>query len=134
MARSREAGWIPTPERGTFEEHVRLGACSVSIPHWACSSRYPPTRLQCLVHVRCRPCLPDYTSVHVYLPVTLWGTRESGTESLLSSYPSRTSLTHVQTLKRREFQLHSRREQWNLSINLIRPYLLKTRWDMSEVT
>lgn len=134
MARSREVGWILAPERGPCEEHVRLGACSVSIPHWACSSRYPPTRQRYLVHIRCSPCLPDYTSVHVDLPATLWGSRESGTESLLSNFPSRTHLTHVPTLKSREFQLHSRREQWNLSINCIRPYLLTTRCDMSEVT
>ena len=134
MARSREAGWIPAPERGTFEEHVPLGACSVSVPHWACSSRYPHTRQRYLVHVRCRPCLPDFTSVHVDLPVTLWGTRESGTERLLSSDPSRTHLTHFQSLKRRELQLHSRREQWNCSINFIRPSVLTTRCDMSVVT
>ena len=108
VARSREAGWIPAPERGTFEEHVRLGACSVSVPLWACSRRCPPSgAVVTLVHVRCRPCLPDLTAVHVGLPVTLWGARGAGTERLLSRCPSRTRLTHFQTLKRRESQLHS---------------------------
>ena len=32
------------PPRGAplRKEHVRLGACSVSVPLWACSQRYPP--------------------------------------------------------------------------------------------
>lgn len=69
--------------------------------YWAglAFSQHPRTPHRYLVHVRCKQCLPDLTSVNVDLPVTRWETRESGSEGLLSSYPSRTHLTRCQTLK-----------------------------------
>lgn len=72
-----------------------------------------------LVHVQCRQCLTDFTSVNVDLPKTRWETRESETVSLLYSYQSHTHLTHFQTMNRNEFQLHYRSVA---SISFIRMY------------
>lgn len=111
MGRTVEAGWKSATERVTYEEHVCWAHARSA--YWAglAFSQHPRTPQRYLVHVRRKQCLPDVTSVNVDLPVTRWETRESGSESLLSSYPSRAHLTHCQTLKWSEFQVHSRREQ-----------------------
>ena len=55
---------------------------------------------------------------------------------MLSSYPSRTRLTHFSNTEEKgvvPVALY-RRERWNSGINFIHPYLLTTRCDMSVVT
>ena len=117
--RSREAGWNSATKRGPYWSMSALAHFQSA--YWAglVFSQYPHRPQWYLVHVQCRQCLTDFTSVNVDLPKTRWETRESETVSLLCSYQSHTHLTHFQTMNRNEFQLHYRSVA---SISFIRMY------------
>ena len=114
----RQAG-IPPPKGAPVWNMSALAHFQSA--YWAglVFSQYPRRPQWYLVHVQCRQCLTDFTSINVDLPKTHWETRESETVSLLCSYRSRTHLTHFQTMNRNEFQLHYRSVA---SISFIRMY------------